>query len=326
MKRCPLSKAQKKAITHVSSLLLQSGSPSFSCSQEISLDPRSLRVTLNFHPDRLLPNGRLVLEAMIEDDIYTSQFITGTSNGGLSAFPGGKRWDWESRIFGQSYDDAPDCERPVYGALNYLNKPVGGAPRFGSAHFRLRAHVLSRTTFCYPDSYYEPTDFALWGSAVYDRDNSDDDLESSDDCRLSDSCKQLIAKALDDYSTGSTRDPLDDYIEAHVHGAVLISRDVEALVLDPCFRGTYVEEIAKRLPCAVEWHAGYALSIDMIRKYPSYRGQSYVELACALSRNGMIDPVIVGEAVKSLDYDPQDVKKVWHYVACFGYSQRCEKS
>ena len=33
---------------------------------------------------------------------------------------------------------------------------------------------------------------------------------------------------------------LDDYIEAHVHGPLRFATDVEALVLDPCFRDTEV--------------------------------------------------------------------------------------
>lgn len=71
------------------------------------VDP-DLRVTLNFHPDRLvLAGGLLVLEAMGRDGRYRSQFEAGTSNGGLTAYPGGGRWSWESRIFGAAYDDAP---------------------------------------------------------------------------------------------------------------------------------------------------------------------------------------------------------------------------
>ena len=31
---------------------------------------------------------------------------------------------------------------------------------------------------------------------------------------------------------------LDDYIEAHVHGTVALAADVEAVVLDPSFRGS----------------------------------------------------------------------------------------
>src|SRR6478735_1975750 len=121
------------------------------------LDP-TLRVTLNFHPDRLV-RGEPVLAVMARDGVYRSQFETGTGNGGLTAHPGGSRWRWESRIFGGAYDDAPSHERPVYGSLNHRGRAVGGSVRFGSSHLRLTAEALHRATFCYPDSYLEPLHF-----------------------------------------------------------------------------------------------------------------------------------------------------------------------
>ena len=96
----------EQALSHVSSI---SSGP--------ALDA-ALRVTLNFHPDRPA-QGQPILEALAEDGVYLSQFVTGTSNGGLTAYPGGDRWRWESRIFDGAYDDAPAHERPVYGALNF---------------------------------------------------------------------------------------------------------------------------------------------------------------------------------------------------------------
>lgn len=106
------------------------------------LEP-DLRISLNFHPDRTQA-GRSVLEALLRDGAYRSQFETGTSNGGLTAHPGGDRWQWESRIFGGAYDAAPASERPKYGALNFRRSPAGAAPRFGSAH--LRRECLERAT------------------------------------------------------------------------------------------------------------------------------------------------------------------------------------
>src|SRR5690349_14461111 len=89
---------QEKALRHVAALSV--GRP---------LDSR-LRLTMNFHPDRLV-GGRPVLLRMAEDGVYRSQFVTGTSNGGLSAYRGGDRWRWESRIFGGAYDGAAAEER-----------------------------------------------------------------------------------------------------------------------------------------------------------------------------------------------------------------------
>jgi Protein of unknown function (DUF3626) len=225
-----------RAMAHVA--LKSSGGP---------VDPE-LRVTLNFHPDRLA-SGVPILEALARDGVYRSQFETGTSNGGLTAFEGGDRWWWESR----------------------------------------RPETLARTTFCYPDSFLEPEDFGI-ASAM-----------------------SLIALAEAD-----DQDPLDDYIEAQVHGPVRLEADVEALVLDPGFRGTSVEQAARRLGCPVEWHGGFRLSTAELRRYPDFRGPEYVRLGTALAEDGQLDPRIIGDASRTGRYDDQDLKRVWHYVARFG--------
>ena len=106
------------------------------------------RLTLNFHPDRLLRDGRTVATALDEEGVYRSQFETGISNGGLTAFPGGYRDRWEEALFGGAYQhgDLPPADRPKYGGLNLLDHPDGACPRFGSCHLRLRPEVLGRAT------------------------------------------------------------------------------------------------------------------------------------------------------------------------------------
>ncbi|MEV7601751.1 DUF3626 domain-containing protein [Kitasatospora sp. NPDC089797] len=267
---------QARAIEQVAAL--SSGPP---------IDP-ALRVTLNFHPDRA-SRGRPILTALAEDGRYLSQFATGTSNGGLTAHPGGDRWRWESRIFNGAYDDAAPRERPVYGALDHRRNPVGAAPRFGSAHFRLAAHTLARTTFCYPDSVREPTDF---GTAE--------------------------RMGLIPIASADRQDALDDCIEAHLHGPVRLAEDVEALVLDPCYRGSSVERAARRLPCPVEWHPGFRLTVEELRRHPDYRGPEFVDLGARIAVDGVLDPRIVGTAAATGRHDPQAVKKVWHLLARFG--------
>lgn len=269
--------AAARALLHVSSL--SAGEPA----------DRSRRVTLNFHPDRLC-RGELVLDAICRDGRYRSQFETGTSNGGLTAFRGGGRWDWESRIFGAAYDDAPAAERPKYGSLNFRRRTVGGSPRFGSSHLRLRPEIVARTSFCYPDSYREPANFGVASAMAL----------------------IALAEADDD------ADPLDDYVEAHVHGPVRLDRDVEAVVLDPSFRGTAIEETASRLPCPVEWHEGFRLSAAELQRHPDYRGPEYVRLGLELAVAGFLDPGILGIAARAGRVDEQDLKRVWHYVARFG--------
>jgi hypothetical protein len=50
--------------------------------------------------------------------------------------------------------------------------------------------------------------------------------------------RRLAPVRLIELAEADDRDPLDDYIEAQVHGPVRLDADVEALVLDPSFRGT----------------------------------------------------------------------------------------
>ncbi|WP_035795301.1 DUF3626 domain-containing protein [Kitasatospora mediocidica] len=268
---------QGQALRHVAAL--SAGSP---------LDP-ALRVTLNFHPDREL-HGRPILVALAEDGVYHSQFVTGTSNGGLTAHPDGDRWRWESRIFGGAYDEAAAQERPVYGALDFRRSPLGAAPRFGSAYFRLTAQALRRATFCYPDSFYEPEAFGVAATAT----------------------------TLVELAAADEQDALNVYVEAQVHGQVLLERDVDALVLDPCYRGTAVEDDARRLPCPLAWHPGLRLAVDELRRHGDYRGQEFVDLGAEIAEHGFLDPRIIGDAARGGRYDQQALKKVWHCLARFG--------
>ena len=165
------------------------------------------RVTVQFHPNWPY-NGRSVIESMARDGVYRSQFETGISNGGLTAFIGGDRWRWESRLFEGRYDDAPTSTRPVYGAWNRRCDPYGAAIRFGSSYLRLRAEVTDRCTLCFPDSVVEPIE--VGGPR----------------------CLPHLAALADE----SGLDDLDECIEAHVHGGVRFDADVEAIVLDPSSR------------------------------------------------------------------------------------------
>jgi hypothetical protein len=227
-----------------------------------------------------------VIEALAADGVYRSQFETGTSNGGLTAHPGGDRWRWESRIFEGRYDDGPAGRRPVYGAWNHRALPHGGSVRFGSAYLRLRPEVIERTTFCFPDSVFEPT--AIGGPE-----------------RL----PELVTLA-----EAAGHDDLDSHVEAHVHGGVEVARDAEAVVLDPCFRGTAIESAAGRLGCALEWHPGFRVGTADLD--PSYRGPEIVDLARSLGP--VLTPDVIGAAARSGRHDPQALKRVWHLLARFG--------
>jgi hypothetical protein len=271
-----LTHAQKAAIDHIDAR--SSGGP---------ID-RALKITLNFHPDRA-NEAVHILDSIARSGIYKSQFETSTSNGGLTAHPGGDRWRWESRIFNGAYDSAPPAERPKYGSLNYKKDCYGGSPRFGSAYLRLKRELLNYSTFCYPDSVFEPEAF---GTANH--------------------------MALIELANADDKDLLDDYVEAQIHGELRIARDIEALVLDPSYRGTDVESLAKSLGCEIEWHDGFVLSTEVMALHPDYRGIEYVNLGQEIAKNGFLTPKIIGDAAATGKYDDQALKRVWHYLARFG--------
>ena len=256
-------------------------------------------VVLHFQPG-WAHAGRTVIDAIATDGAYRSQWVTRTSAGGLTAHPGGDRERWESRLFEGRYDDADPHDRPVYGAWNRRDDPYGAAPRFGSAYLRLRPEVLERATFCWPDSVFDPA--AIGG------------VESLDElCRLAD------AGLLDPHALSPSAadlpldDPLNDYVEAHVHGGLSIADDVDAVVVDPSDHEVHADALA-RLGCAVEVHPGYRVRADMID--PAYRSE--VPVALARHLGGTVTPARLAAAERSGEHDAQAVKWLWHCLARFG--------
>lgn len=264
---------------------------------------RSLRVHLHFHPDRET-GGRTVLQHLAADGVYRSQFETHTSNGGLTAHAGGDRWRWEHRIFGGAYDDAEPAQRPKYGALDHRRRHTGAAPRFGSCYLRLTEAALDRTTFCFPDSVFDPESFG-----------------TADRCDLARLADAFAAVGRTDREEAEQGGRLDDYIEAHTHGVLELADDVEALVLDPCYRDTVIEEQALTLEVPLEWHAGFAVDLSVVQRHPDFRGPQVVAVAESVAVAGRLDARIIGAAVLRGDHDPQDLKKVWHHVARFGAAE-----
>lgn len=240
---------------------------------------RAAAVTVNFHPDRLLADGRSVTDALYDEGVYRSQFESKISNGGLTAYRGGNRDRWEESLFGGAYQ-APtvkEDERPKYGGLNLMNYSDGACPRFGSCHFRLTRAALGRSTFVFGDSATDPTDIAvidafepvlaplleriaLIGNALgrggLDVSSFVGGLLSTDASRGRGLFRRAPGRAL------------DDYIETQIHGAVSLSADVEALVVDPSFRGTRSGELllatAELHGFSTEWHPGSALRVSEV--------------------------------------------------------------
>jgi GNAT superfamily N-acetyltransferase len=241
-------------------------------------------VTMNFHPDRLLADGRSVAQALDDEGVYRSQFEARISNGGSTAYPGGDRVVCEHALFASAYQ-RPDVlvrERPKYGGLNLMNHLNGACPRFGSCHLRLRRAATERATLIFGDSAAKPTDIGLIGAfepvlaplleAVASGAGA---LGRSIDVRafVEGLLRRDHARAWGVFAPAMTH-ALNDYIEAHVHGELRSEVDVDAVVIDPAFRdlgvGELLLEAARRHGFQAEWHAGLVLALsDVPQDAPS---------------------------------------------------------
>jgi hypothetical protein len=291
------------------------------------------RVTVSFHPDRLLADGTSVADGLLRDGIYRSQFETGLSNGSRTAFPGGERDAWEAKLFGGAYHavDVVATDRPRYGALDILHHADGGSPRFGSCYFVLRPEVRARCTFTWGDSHLEPEHVGMA------------DVPAPVIAALLASAAELSTSALIHRLAALREQPrvlgraLDEYIEAQVHGPIRLSRDVAALVVDPSFDGTPTGEILET--AATTWgfpldrHPGFVLPVRDVRA--DFRGPRMPALAARVARlrgdSRSIDAVSIGGAAASLHREPdtwrdwasaeetlQHLKQLWHVLVRFG--------
>ncbi len=293
------------------------------------------RLTLNFHPDRMTRRGCSVADGLADDGAYRSQWVTGISAGSRSAVRGGERQRFERELFEDAHDhlDPAAGEHPVYGALDLVLDEHGGSPRFGSSYVVLARHVRSRTTLCVGDSHLGPRDVGtfdelssiLAGLAeqaarreLFGRGLGPDDL---------------VAILTREFRTGGASRRLDGYIEAQVHGGVSLVEDVEAIVCDPSFRGTEIDDALTRAGLRwgvdLRWHRGSELSVGAVPD--DFRGPTMPSLARRVARSdGIVDARAIGLASAEATFeepttagDPpesmlQQLKYLWHTVLAFG--------
>lgn len=278
-----LSRSNQDALTHVRAATQRRGDQDVGriarCLSKLDADVdaasliravhHSASVTVNFHPDRLLDDGRTVALALRDEETYRSQFETSISNGGLTAFPGGARDLWEQRLFGGAYQHAgaSDQERPKYGGLNVMTYVNGACPRFGSCHLRLTADSIDHSTFSYGDSAGDP-------EAVATIDAFEPVLALLED--VADSGMALgttgtelrwfVERVLGAAPAGGLTRSIDHYIEAQIHTVLSLRNHVAAVVIDHSFDGTSagdtLQEAATTHGFAVEWTPSLSLTAD----------------------------------------------------------------
>ncbi|MBT2762511.1 DUF3626 domain-containing protein [Paenibacillus sp. ISL-20] len=359
-----LSEAQQQAILHVEStaagqrkvalemtkqILRKHEQDSVTIGSLLTHIEKSARVTLNFHPDRIMPTGHAVIESLLAEGIYHNQFITSVTNGSRTAYPGGDRDQWERLLFGGAYQqpDVRNDERPKYGALNLMNYADGASPRFGSCLLVLSPNILNRCTFTFGDSHAGPEfvgTIRQWRSilaALLHQVESTGSALGSRNVDIPSMLERILHLPLSHTgSFGPVGRSLDDYIEAQIHGVIDLSSDVEALVADPSYKDTPIghllHALCERYDLSLFWHPGFRLAVQDVPD--DFRGPAMPPLAKRIDQRfggslGMLDAAIIGKAAAQLHHDPnewsdwgtfdetfQHLKQLWHVLVKYGHS------
>lgn len=298
------------------------------------------KVTINFHPDRLSSNGKLIIKNMITDGKYLNQFQTGTTNGGRTAYFGGERFLWEEKIFGGIYPKDTQF-RPKYGALNIFNYIDGATSRFGSCYFTLNNRALERCTFSYGDSYNNPEILCsnksfygiLYGMLTEVIKN--EKFLDIKNCCVDEFINTMLSIDIIKEKIGRN---LDNYIEVHIHGDISLEEDIESLYLDEAFKKSiiqdYAEVLASKYSIKLKWIPKRQIKIEDIDD--EFRGDKMKPLSYRINNmfgdnSGYIDALQLGKASCSSitskevwsDFGSEDelfiyFKQLWHILAFYG--------
>lgn len=293
-------------------------------------------ITINFHIDRISNNGKTILENLLEQGSYCGQFQTGISNGML----GGARKSWERRIFFDAYPEEVKS-RPKYGAVNVLSYLDGASARFGACFFQMKKSVAARCTFSYGDSSTNPT--ILCTSDTFETVLAELFQDVDKNCRLLNqavSSRQEAISVLFHQREGREQlgRNLDFCLEAHLHGEVSLSRDVESLHLDDSYRGTefegQAEKLCKKYQIALVWIPKRQIWVNEIEDF--FRGPKIRALAQKIdavfgNRQGILHAYLLGKASRDCSQHLEHwhafgdeaacfqlFKQLWHTLAFWG--------
>lgn len=294
------------------------------------------RLTLNFHPDRIGRRGRAVAAGLLQSGRYQSQWVTGLSAGSRSAVPGGEREGWERLLYAGAYDGADPTvtDFPVYGSFDLAFDPHGGSPRFGSSFVILHRHVLDRTTLCVGDSHVGPADVGTMGEPGCILAGLAEQAARGQLLRRGLAVDEFLEACAGSYWSARPSRVLDGYVEAQVHGGVWLERDAEAIVLDPSFRQTPVEDdlgaAAERYGFSLAWHGGSEMYAKEVPE--DFRGPTMPSLARRVAHaDGLVDAHAIGRAAAELAFgeptamgdapesELQQLKYLWHTVLVHGH-------
>lgn len=204
------------------------------------------------------------LKKVCNDNKYRNAFETGITNGSTAFID---RKDWENNLFQKIYANSPSNERVKYSALNITNDPRGDrvCHVYGDCYLILKEHVKERASFIFGDSSWRsvfcistfkyplamlnemPIQF-LYHLTKLASDNLD-----KNKIHQHASAKYIATSKERELSLPIKYESMDfKYIESHIHGDILLERDVQCVVINDKYKNN--EEVQTILTKFVENH------------------------------------------------------------------------
>jgi len=157
------------------------------------------------------------------------------------------RKEWENRLFNNIYNKSKPFDRVKYGVLNVINDPNGVkcCSGYGDSYFLLQNTRL-RTTFASKDT--SAVDVKLATAEHYNH-----VLLSYSDKELNAGVGVAIGRA---FCTSSA--VIEQYKEVQIHGPLKLNTDIEAVVVNPKYKGNekmeaLIKKFADKNNCNVIW-------------------------------------------------------------------------
>lgn len=164
-----------------------------------------------------------------------------------------QRYQCESQLFNSKYDGRPACEKPKYGELNYLNAKNGNQPNAGNGGYGRVALKLKNTI-------KQRERITLTSTDSFDTNCAAGTLDEFIHIFVTFNDEEI--KSICDIVTGTNkigsyeRCQSSKYVEAQIHSDIILSRDVESVIVNESIRIEAEENVklfAETHGLRVEW-------------------------------------------------------------------------
>jgi len=159
---------------------------------------------------------RHYFEKLVDEPVLKNQFETVTSNIKVNL---GNRRKWERVLSDWNSDNMMDRERPIYGYVGEVKRPVGEVGKYGDTTVVFKESVRDRATFTIGNSSWQQGAFTDDVRAIFN-----DDRKIQHDVRLAGNAANIAKDGKDGYVSRW-------YLESQIWGCADLRQDVKEIAI-----------------------------------------------------------------------------------------------